>query len=392
MDLAQVVAPVHPPRPLHLSAGDGEGLVPQRAEAHVGALAEQDPEGERPRARVRRGHIREARRERIGLRRRFGVEDGTRRFPIAEERAHGIAQGQRERLPVVLHRVVDERHRDGLGGLARREGQRAARVVVVCPRRRCAVRRRVVHRDRPVCRRVERHPEPDGAVGLVRARVGHRQPRQGGGRYGGLANGGAVHGVGRAHGRTVNPQERLAGRQPLVADHIEGVGERNVVVTLVVVVAGGGRVLDRVPVAPPQRVAEHGLQVTEPPGRVTPATLYRNRVSVRLARQRRAVDCDVVPGDLDVPGAVALGEHAGCAQLPFGQPRLRLQAQRDGLPWVPREAGIAPASKAGRKAVLLEVCVTESERSSVNHEREVVLGGTCEGGLDFNRKHARPRG
>ena len=76
-------------------------------------------------------------------------------------------------------RIVQHRHRDRLGGLARREGERAARGRVVLAGPGGAVGRRIVHRHGPPGGLVQRHRERQRrAVCLGRTGVGRRQPGQ----------------------------------------------------------------------------------------------------------------------------------------------------------------------------------------------------------------------
>ena len=93
--------------------------------------------------------------------------------------AGGVAQHQRERLAVVLHRVVRDRHRHRLLVLARHEGQRALRLRIVGPRLRRPVPGPVVNGHLPGPAPVELHHEVEGVVhALGRLRVRHGQRRR----------------------------------------------------------------------------------------------------------------------------------------------------------------------------------------------------------------------
>ena len=103
------------------------------------------------------------------------VQDRPSRLGVAELRASGVAQGERERLVVLLLIIVQERNRDRLRRVARLERQRAARGRVVGPRDRRAVGGGVVHGHRLRRCQVERHHEVDRRILFGGLGVGHRQ-------------------------------------------------------------------------------------------------------------------------------------------------------------------------------------------------------------------------
>ena len=110
------------------------------------------------------------------LRHRVVVLNRACRAPVGNDRARRARQGEREGLLALVHRVVEHRDPDGLGRLARGEGQRAALRRVVRTRLRAAVRSGVVHPHRARRRPAQRHCEVDGRVGpLLRPRIRHRK-------------------------------------------------------------------------------------------------------------------------------------------------------------------------------------------------------------------------
>ena len=127
---------------------------------------------------------------------------------VSEKRAGDVAQPQPEPLAAVLHRVVDDRHRHGLFGLAPSEGQRPVRRPIVRGRGRGVVLGAVVHRHRRARGRVELHREvdsrvstfhPKGPPGSDRRVTRHRR------RGGDAARAAVAHRVHRTHLEGVFP-------------------------------------------------------------------------------------------------------------------------------------------------------------------------------------------
>ena len=155
--------------------------VPAHREVRARSARRLQPRRHR-RHRVRRRRPAEPRQP--VLLQRVGVLAHPPRLAVGDARARGVRQRQLEQLLALVVRVVEDRDRDRLLPLPRREGERAARRRVVLARPRRDVPRRIVHRHLARRPAAQRDPERDGGVAplerravlhLKRRRAGYRQ-------------------------------------------------------------------------------------------------------------------------------------------------------------------------------------------------------------------------
>ena len=199
------------------------------------------------------------------------VGDGARGQPVFEERTLGVRQHQLQGLAALVVGVVQEGEGDRLAGLARSEGERAARRRVVQPGRRRAVVRCPVHIHPPRCGRRERYGERDRTRGLRRRGIGDTEGRPCGLRPAGRA-------AARAAAQTGLPRVRppaRPGRVPCANTHGVGVGvDAALAVPLRPHVAGNAKTrphtVPRCPPAPAGAGVVVGHVVAGGPGRGVP--------------------------------------------------------------------------------------------------------------------------